>query len=148
MDAHKLKFPNEHFDLVFGAGILHHLELETALREIGRVLRPGGVIMFSEPLDNNLIGRLVRRLTPWARTEDETPFRAGHLATIRRHFKCEFHYEQMLSVPLGVLSRAVFRRPDNSLMRMAFRSDELVQRYLPGIGPYFRKVTIVGQKLA
>jgi SAM-dependent methyltransferase len=148
MDAHKLAFPDAHFDVVFGAGILHHLELETALREIGRVLRPGGRIVFSEPLDNNPVGRLVRRLTPSARTEDETPFRFDHLATLGRRFECEFHYEQMLSVPAGILSRALFKSPDNPLTRLAFRCDELVQRGLPGVGPYFRKVTIVGRKPA
>ncbi len=148
MDAHRLAFPDAHFDVVFGAGILHHLELEAALREVARVLRPDGEILFSEPLDNNPVGRLVRRLTPAARTEDETRFRHAHLATLRRHFACEFHYEQLLSVPAGVLSRALFRRPDNPLTRAAFRCDELLWRRLPGLGPYFRKVTIVGRKPA
>lgn len=145
MDAHKLDFPDDHFDVVFGWGILHHLDLGLALAEIRRVLRPDGIFMFSEPLDNNPVGRLVRRATPGARTVDETPFRASHLAAIREQFDCEFHYEQMVSVPLGIVSRLIFSKPENALTRLAFRTDLALQRSLPGLGAYFRKVTIVGR---
>lgn len=144
MDAHRLEFPDGHFDAVIGWGILHHLDLGLALDEIRRVLRPGGLFMFSEPLDNNPVGRLVRRATPKARTVDERPFRAGDLAAVRERFECRFHYEQMLSVPLGIVSRLCFREPDNALTRAAFRADLALQR-LPGLGAYFRKVTIVGR---
>lgn len=41
MDAHKLEFSDNTFDVVFGAGILHHLDLELALSEVQRVLKPG-----------------------------------------------------------------------------------------------------------
>ena len=39
MDAHNLQFEDESFDFVFGAAILHHLNMVTALNEIHRVLR-------------------------------------------------------------------------------------------------------------
>lgn len=145
MDAHRLDFPDGHFDAVIGWGILHHLDLPRALDELRRVLRPDGVFMFSEPLDNNPVGRLVRRATPRARTVDERPFRAADLAEVRRRFRCEMHYEQLLSVPFGILSRLCFRgRPDNALTRAAHRADLALQR-VPGLGGYFRKVTIVGR---
>jgi ubiquinone/menaquinone biosynthesis C-methylase UbiE len=56
MDAHRLAFPDHHFDVVFGISILHHLEFETALRELRRVLKPGGLagLFGSNP------GRLVK----------------------------------------------------------------------------------------
>ena len=84
MDAHELEFPDGHFDAVIGWGILHHLDLDRALGEVARVLAPGGVMVFSEPLDMNPVARLVRRLTPEARTPDEVPFRAAELAAVRR----------------------------------------------------------------
>ena len=43
MDAHHLEFPDDTFDIVFGTGILHHLDFETALREIFRVLKKDGL---------------------------------------------------------------------------------------------------------
>ncbi len=49
-DAHALPYADGAFDLVVGEGILHHLELDTALAEVHQVLRPGGRAVFFEPL--------------------------------------------------------------------------------------------------
>jgi SAM-dependent methyltransferase len=48
-NAEILPFPCAHFDAVFGCSVLHHLNLETTLAEVQRVLRPGGRLTFSEP---------------------------------------------------------------------------------------------------
>jgi SAM-dependent methyltransferase len=46
-DAERLPFDDESFDLVFGHAVLHHLpNLDGALAEFHRVLRPGGAIAF------------------------------------------------------------------------------------------------------
>ncbi|HEX8690029.1 MAG TPA: methyltransferase domain-containing protein [Solirubrobacterales bacterium] len=46
-DAEQLPFEDESFDLVFGHAVLHHIpDLERALAEFRRVLRPGGAIAF------------------------------------------------------------------------------------------------------
>jgi ubiquinone/menaquinone biosynthesis C-methylase UbiE len=48
-NACALPYPDETFDSVVGSSVLHHLEIDVALREIARVLRPGGSIYFTEP---------------------------------------------------------------------------------------------------
>jgi SAM-dependent methyltransferase len=48
-NAFHLTFADQSFDGVYGSSILHHLEIEPALREILRVLRPGGRAAFAEP---------------------------------------------------------------------------------------------------
>src|SRR5712692_2342425 len=48
-DAHLLPFNSGAFDAVYGCSVLHHLDVEVALREVRRVLRPGGHLVFSEP---------------------------------------------------------------------------------------------------
>lgn len=48
-DAHALPFAEARFDGVFGSSTLHHLELDAALAEILRVLKPGGRMAFAEP---------------------------------------------------------------------------------------------------
>jgi ubiquinone/menaquinone biosynthesis C-methylase UbiE len=46
-DAERLPFDNASFDLVFGHAVLHHIpDLERALAEFHRVLRPGGELAF------------------------------------------------------------------------------------------------------
>ncbi len=147
MDAHELGFEDESFDVVFGFGILHHLDLAAALEEIARVLRPGGVMIFNEPLDFNPVGRAVRALTPAARTPDETPLRGAHVALLGERFDAAFHPQQFLSVPAGVVSRAFLPRPDNALMRAAFAADKALAR-APGLKWTFRKVVIEGRKKA
>jgi ubiquinone/menaquinone biosynthesis C-methylase UbiE len=48
-NAYALTYRDETFDSVVGSSVLHHLEIDAALREIARVLRPGGSIYFTEP---------------------------------------------------------------------------------------------------
>ena len=74
-DAEALDFPDDSFDLVFGAAIVHHLELDKAIAEIARVLRPEGRAIFIEPLGHNPLINLYRRRTPELRTPDEHPLR-------------------------------------------------------------------------
>ena len=46
-DAEVLPFADESFDLVFGHAVLHHIpDLDRALAEFRRVLRPGGAVAF------------------------------------------------------------------------------------------------------
>src|SRR6202158_4494491 len=48
-NAYELSYPDRVFNSVVGSSVLHHLEIEEALREIYRVLKPGGTIYFTEP---------------------------------------------------------------------------------------------------
>lgn len=49
-DAYKLPYPNGHFDAAHCERVLMHLDDPTAaLRELARVVRPGGVIVAAEP---------------------------------------------------------------------------------------------------
>lgn len=48
-NAYALSYSDNIFDLVVGSSVLHHLEIDRALREIFRVLKPGGMICFTEP---------------------------------------------------------------------------------------------------
>jgi ubiquinone/menaquinone biosynthesis C-methylase UbiE len=48
-NAYDLTFPDASFDSVVGSSVLHHLEIDAALAQVYRVLRPGGTIRFTEP---------------------------------------------------------------------------------------------------
>lgn len=89
-DATNLSVADASFDVVLGNSVLHHLPLEPALREIHRVLKPGGLLWFSEPnmlnpqiaLEKNVrwIGSRLQN------SEDETAFFRWPLARKLRSF--------------------------------------------------------------
>jgi ubiquinone/menaquinone biosynthesis C-methylase UbiE len=144
MDANDLQFEDNSFDLVFGDAILHHLDFLKALDEIKRVLRPQGRMVFTEPLGNNPVGKVVRALTPHARTDDEQPLRWKELAEIKQRFDTTFYYEQLLSVPVGIISRFVFPSPENMLMKSTYRVDLFIDSNFPPLRNMYRYVIIVG----
>lgn len=55
MSAEKLNFPDDTFDTVSISMALHHLpKVQKGLREIKRVVKPGGYIIINEPISSNL----------------------------------------------------------------------------------------------
>src|SRR5262249_54160222 len=85
-DGEQRPFGRASFDRVWGNAILHHLDLERACRELYRVLRPGGIAVFSEPWGENPLLNWARRRWPYPgkqRTPDEEPLRSHHLDIVR-----------------------------------------------------------------
>jgi ubiquinone/menaquinone biosynthesis C-methylase UbiE len=82
-DAEHLPYPDSTFDLVLGHAVLHHLpDVEQCVREMLRVLRPGGrLVVCGEPTRyGDLIARRLSRATWWAAT------RITRLPGIRRRW--------------------------------------------------------------
>jgi ubiquinone/menaquinone biosynthesis C-methylase UbiE len=80
--AEKLEFQDASFDIVAGIDILHHVDIPKTMKEVERVLRPGGIAVFREPVEVPFLDwirntRLVRFFVPNAAsleahiTEDE-----------------------------------------------------------------------------
>lgn len=70
-DAESIPYGDDEFDLVVGHAVLHHIpDVELALREVLRVLRPGGRFVFAgEPTRyGDAVARRLSRLTWWATT--------------------------------------------------------------------------------
>lgn len=72
-NCEKTKFQDNTFDIVYGTGILHHLQFNKCLDEIFRILKSNGTLVFIEPLGTNPIINLYRKLTPKSRSIDEHP---------------------------------------------------------------------------
>lgn len=85
-NAEKLSFADNSFDQVFGTGILHHLDLESVIPEVRRVLHPDGEVVFIEPLGHNILINLFRHCTPRIRSVDEHPLTESDLATLEHYF--------------------------------------------------------------
>ncbi len=62
-DATKMPYEDGRFDAVFESGVVHHVsDWQAALREVARVLKPGGRFCFAEPSRGRLRGGLYRVL--------------------------------------------------------------------------------------
>jgi SAM-dependent methyltransferase len=129
-DAHHTPFPPAMFDYVFGNGILHHLELDRAYREVARVLKPGGKAFFMEPLIGHPLVEAVRWATPGRRTVDEKPMDFAAIESSRAAGlvpACRTHYLTAVAALAGAAFGRSFGKAsvrtldalDQKLFRMA-----------------------------
>jgi SAM-dependent methyltransferase len=138
MGAERLEYPDESFDLSVGFAILHHLDLELAIAELHRVLKPGGVAYFAEPLGGNPLINLYRRLTPQYRTQDEKPLDLETLTPLLAGFREVKHTDcyvtALAAVALAYLPGGprLFPVVNRQLMRL----DDLLLRMVPGLGRF------------
>jgi ubiquinone/menaquinone biosynthesis C-methylase UbiE len=75
-DGLQLPFAAGSLDMVYIQHVLHHIgDVQRALSEVWRVLRPGGVLFLVETVEDNPIIRWGRRLYPsWLGDEINAPF--------------------------------------------------------------------------
>jgi 2-polyprenyl-3-methyl-5-hydroxy-6-metoxy-1,4-benzoquinol methylase len=126
MRADPTELPSRSFDIIHGLGILHHLDdLEASLREIKRLLKPGGMGIFLEPLGNSPMVEsikewLLERIDDNAVTEHEENLRVAELRRYAKLFSSmEIHpYHLLYRIKRFFPERArdALRRIDHSLL--------------------------------
>ncbi len=130
MNAEQLEFPDQSFDLVFGVGIIHHLDLPVFYSEAARVLKPTGKMLFMEPMGYNPFINIYRKLTPKLRTPDEHPLLRKDLKIINNYFNhlkiSYYHFFTLLAVPFR--NTKLF----NPILRCLSSLDHFMFRYIPG----------------
>ena len=105
-DCENLYFEDNTFDFVICARMLHHIEFETVMKEVNRVLKVGGKAICIEALGINPILNLYRRLTPAQRTHWETAniLTFKHINIAKKYFTVQnIKYWHILS-PLAKFS--------------------------------------------
>jgi SAM-dependent methyltransferase len=141
MDAEHLDLPDSSFDLVFGSGILHHLDLDRSLAEISRVLADDGTAVFFEPMGHNPAINLYRRFTPSMRSPDEHPLLMSDLRAASAWFgsvDAELHV-------LSTFAAVPFRRTARygSMIAGLNRLDRRLFTRLPALARYGWIVVLV-----
>lgn len=128
MDAENMKFDNNTFDIVYEAGVLHHLNLERAYPEIARVLKPDGYCICIEALGHNKIIQFYRKKTPDLRTEWE----AEHILKKRDILMANNYFNKVEIIGLfhlATLAAVPFRNNPfifNSLLKLMEFLDSLI----------------------
>ena len=134
-------------DLIIGMGMLHHLSLTEVYSEINRVLKPGGIAFWLEPLDINPLLTLGRVLTPKSRTDDEEPFKIKHLNLTKKYFpKTNFVYQQFFTFFFSPFLGLMPKRIANLIMKILYKIDCFLLKIFPIFGYLYRTVFIIMRK--
>lgn len=105
MDGESMSLGNDTFDLAVEYGALHHVDLDAALSELARVLKPDARMMCIEAMRHNPLIHAYRRRTPHLRTEWEVEHILGveSFNVMRKYFKevnvRYFHLASLALVP-------------------------------------------------
>jgi 2-polyprenyl-3-methyl-5-hydroxy-6-metoxy-1,4-benzoquinol methylase len=83
------------FDAIIGNNVVHHFERHLAMANIGRLLAPGGVAVFCEPVlfvpeivrSIRYSGPVAKRFPPHTHTPDERSLNEDDFAIMRAHFR-------------------------------------------------------------
>jgi SAM-dependent methyltransferase len=125
--AHDLPLPDNSVDAVMGIAILHHLDLELASREVHRVLKPGGIAVFQEPVRNSKLLKAIRAMIPY-RSEEVSDYERPLTDPELRRFAARFStfHSRAFSLPfinlaqvVPALSRHILRiyKADGAILR-------------------------------
>ena len=83
------QFTPSSFDVIWGDAVLHHLiaDLDTVMAHLMQWLKPGGIIMFGEPVSPSSTLRKFRMMLPIKTdaTPDERPLERSEFEIIERH---------------------------------------------------------------
>lgn len=161
--ADKIPFPNESFDIVYAANLLHHVDVEAAIKEARRVLKPGGMFISWDPLAHNPVINVYRRMAMGVRTADEHPIRMSQLALFRKHFG-EVKYETFWFTTLLIFLKFYFVDhvdpnkerywkkilTDHTKLEKLYYRLEKIDKFVLGLFPFLKRycwnVVIIAKK--
>jgi SAM-dependent methyltransferase len=133
----QLPLGDQRVDIVHGDGVLHHLHVALAGREVARILKRGGKAGFKDPLGHNLLLEFVRDYVPypWKKPAKGTdsPLTFGRVEEFGRNFsRCTYRGFGFFSLVVlllwgpGLTKR---RRMANVLDRHALELFPFLQKY-------------------
>lgn len=108
MEADKIEFPDDTFDIVYAANLLHHTNSpEQTLKEMHRVVKRGGKVCFWDPLRHNIVINIYRKLATKVRTPDEAPLDIS-LVRFAKELFADVKYDTFWLISLWIFIKFYF----------------------------------------
>jgi SAM-dependent methyltransferase len=162
IDAMNIDYPEGSFDIVYAANLLHHVEPEKTLKEINRILKPGGKVCFWDPLRHNPLINIYRRMATEVRTVDEHPLDI-RIVNFTRSLFSDVTYETFWLASLWIFLRFyLVERIDPNMERywkkiitdeprlrhlyLRLEKIDVVLKMIPGVRKYAWNVVVVATK--
>lgn len=149
INAEEIEFPDNTFDCVYAANLLHHVRPETALKEMHRVCKPGGKVCFWDPLIHNPVINVYRYMASTVRSEDETPLSIGFVKNAEELFT-KVSYETFWFFTLWIFLRfylieRVSPNKERYWKKIIYEEPRLRSSYkfLEKLDSYFKKIPFV-----
>lgn len=141
--AEDLAAHGDRFDVVMGNGVLHHFDIPAFKSTLLKLLRPGAVAQFAEPLGHNSLLRLYRRLTPGWHSPTERPLTAMDIAVFVEGFRSpRVEYFNLVGLAFLAAPYVLGRRFSRALLHLALRWDSTILRGRPALGRLAQYVII------
>jgi ubiquinone/menaquinone biosynthesis C-methylase UbiE len=123
-NAYETEFKSGSFDFIVGSSSLHHLDVDTSLKEFSRILKSGGRMMFTEPNMMNPQVALVKKVPSIKRRAGDSP---NETAFFRWQIAGKLHDFGFLNVSVEPFD---FMHPDipASLLNMAERMETILEK--------------------
>lgn len=135
MDGESMNFEDSTFDFGVEYGALHHVDLDKALSELSRVLKPDAKMMCVEAMRHNPLIHAYRKRTPHLRTEWEVEHILGveSFEVMRKYFNGVnvkfFHLTSLGLVPLRKTFLFPLLLPVTDFVDRLILSNQLIGKY-------------------
>ena len=161
--AERTGLPDAAFDLVYAGNVLHHVDTPQTLREISRLLKPGGMLASWDPLAHNPVINVYRRLAAAVRTADEHPLRMRDVQLFTGWFRdvrvrCFWFTAQIVFLKFFIVDgvhpskdrywKRIFSHYDSIKTMHGFlsRLDDAILKACPWLGRYCWNIVVLARK--
>lgn len=137
----EIDYPDASFDMAFGSCVIHHVDVEKAVAQLGRVLKPAGRAVFIENSNRNRLLMFARNrivgifgVPKYGDDDEEHPLRGDEIKSMRAHFPGEIRLHWPTLVLFRLADFYLFRGRSEFLSRLMRGLDAVI-----GSVPYLRR---------
>jgi len=124
-----IDFPDNTFDIVYAANLLHHVDIKPTIAEVNRVLKKNGIFVSYDPVQYNPIINIYRKMANEVRTSNEHPILRQDVRLMKKTFsKVECYFTWFTTL-------------------LIFIKFYLIDRIHPNQERYWKKIIIEHKKL-